>query len=59
MLHKQKYEFQTEQGSMVEVKIEARIKRVDRTDLEEILREFASCTHNFYLSLGRKISNDA
>ena len=59
MLHKQKYEFQTEQGSMVEVKIEARIKRVNRTDLEEILHEFASCTHNFYLSLGRKISNDA
>ena len=54
--HKSKYEFQTEKGSKVELEIEAKIKEMDSADLEGILHKVASCTHNFYLSLGRKIS---
>ena len=57
LLHKRKYEFQTEKGSKVELEIEAKIKEMDSTDLEEILHEVAGRTHNFYLSLGRKISD--
>ena len=54
--HSQKYEFQLEKGTSVEVKIEAKIKRLNKANLEEILHEFAICTHNFYLSLGKEIS---
>ncbi|MEY8396150.1 hypothetical protein AALB64_15270 [Lachnospiraceae bacterium 45-P1] len=56
--HKKEYEFQTRGGSKIKLEIEAKIKDVNKTDLEDILHEVARCTHNFYLSLGRKISSD-
>ncbi len=56
--HRSEYVFQVGKGSKVEVKIEAKIKDLNKSDLEEILHEYASCTHNFYLSLGRKIVGD-
>lgn len=55
--HKKEYEFQTDGGAKTKLEIEAKIKDVNKTDLENILHEVASCTHNFYLSLGRKISD--
>ena len=54
--HSKKYEFQLEKGTSAEVKIEAKIKSLNKADLEEILHELAICTHNFYLSLGKEIS---
>lgn len=54
--YENKYEFQAEKGSKVEVKIEVEIKDLCKEDWEEILHEYASCTHNFYLSLSRKIA---
>lgn len=54
--HKKKYEFQADKGSKVEIEIEAKIKDMDKADLKEILHEVAAYTHNFYLSLGRKIT---
>ena len=56
--YKKNYEFQTGKGSKGEIEIEAKIKDIDRIDLEEVLHEVAICTHNFYLSLGRKIVDD-
>ena len=49
-------EFQTENGSKVEVKIETKIKDLKKEDLEEILHKFAACSNQFYLSLGKKIA---
>lgn len=54
--HKKKYEFQTDRGSKAEITIEAKVEDVGRNDVENILHEAAICTHNFYLSLGRKIT---
>lgn len=51
------YELQTKHGSTVNVKIEAKIKDLRKEDLEEILHEYAMYTHNFYLSLGKKIAD--
>lgn len=56
--YERKYEFEAGEGSKVEVKIEAKIKELNKADREEILHEFASCTHNFYLGLGRKIADE-
>lgn len=56
--HIKDYEFTTKNGSTVKVKIEAETKNLCKGDLEEILHEYAACTHNFYLSLGRKITGD-
>lgn len=56
LFHEKKYEFQTKNGSKVEIEIEAKIEEVSKNDLEDILRETAMYTHNFYLSLGRKIA---
>ena len=58
MSYERKYEFQTERGAKVEVKIEAKIKDLHegQEELEEILHRFAASTHNFYLDLGRKIA---
>ncbi len=50
------YEFQTENGSKGEVKIETKITDLKKENLEEILHEFAVCSRQFYLSLGRKIA---
>lgn len=50
------YEFQTKKNSKVEVKIEAKIDDLHKEDLEEILHEYAVRSHNFYLSLGKKIA---
>ncbi len=57
LFHKKKYEFETKQGDKVKVKIEAKIEKTDKTALKEILHELAKCEHDFYLSLGREISN--
>lgn len=56
MDYSQKYDFQLKEGTTVEVKIEAKVKSLNKADLEEILHEFASCAHNFYLNLGKEIS---
>lgn len=55
--YKKKYEFQSDGGSKVEIEIEAKIKDMDKKDLEYILHETAKCTRNFYLGLGRKIAD--
>lgn len=34
------------------------VENLCKGDLGEILHEYATCTHNFYLSLGRKITGD-
>lgn len=52
------YEYQAKNGSKVEVKIETKIRDLCKEDLEEILHEYASCTHNSYLSLAKKIASD-
>ncbi len=52
------YEYQAKNGSKVEVKIETKIRDLHKEDLKEILHEYASCTHNSYLSLAKKIVND-
>lgn len=54
--HEKSYEFQTENGSKVEVKIEAKVKDLNRADLKETLHRYAAYTRNFYLSLGNKIA---
>lgn len=54
--HEKLYEFQAEKGSKVEVKIETKIKDLCKSDLEGILHEYARCTHNFYLSLGKTLA---
>lgn len=51
------YELEARKGSKVEVRIEAKIKDLQKEDLEEILHEYAMYTHNFYLSLGQKIAD--
>lgn len=56
LFHEKKYEFQAKNGSKVEIEIEAKIEEMSKDDLEEILHETAMHTHNFYLSLGRKIA---
>lgn len=57
LFHRKNYKFHTEQGTEVEITVEAKIKDVNKRDLENILHEVARCTHNFYLSLGRKIAS--
>lgn len=54
--HEKSYEFQVEKGSKVEVKIETKIEDLCKSDLEDILHEYARCTRNFYLSLGKMIA---
>lgn len=56
--NKKKYEFQAGRGSQVQLEIEAKIRDVDKEDMKDILHEVASCTHNFYLDLGKKIASD-
>lgn len=56
--HIKDYKFTTKNGSTVKVKIEAEVENLCKGDLGEILNEYATCTHNFYLSLGRKITGD-
>lgn len=56
--HESEYEFKTEKGSKVKVKIQAKIEDLCKEDLEEILHEYAACTHNFYLKLGKKIAGN-
>lgn len=53
--HKKSYEFETDKGSKVEVKIEAKIKELRDSDVEDILEEYRICANNFFLSLGKKI----
>lgn len=55
---KKRYEFETKNGSKVEIEIKAKIKEMSIGDTEGILHETAICTHNFYLSLGRKIAGE-
>ena len=38
------------------MKIETKITDLKKENLEEILHEFAVCSRQFYLSLGRKIA---
>ncbi|RKJ18387.1 hypothetical protein D7X48_18070 [bacterium D16-50] len=57
LCHKKKYEFRVAGGSVAEIEIEAKIKDVSKNDLEDILHEVATCTHNFYLSLDREIAD--
>lgn len=54
--NKKKYEFQAG-GSKVQLEIEVKIQDVDKEDMEDILHEVASCTRNFYLDLGKKITS--
>ena len=56
--HRKTYKFQMGNGTKSEVEIETKIEDLDKADLEEILHEFATCTHNFYLSLGKRITDD-
>lgn len=58
LLNKKKYVFQVGRGSKVQLKIEVKIQEVNKEDMEDILHEVASCTHNFYLDLGKKIASD-
>lgn len=57
LTHEKEYEFETEKGSKVKVKVEAKIEELSKEDLEEILHEFAIRSRNFYLSLGREIAD--
>ena len=54
--YENEYQFQTEKGSKVAVKIETKIEDLCKEDLEEILHEYVIRTRNFYLSLGKKIA---
>lgn len=58
LLSKKEYEFQAGGGSKVRLEIEAKIREVNKEDIEDILHEVAICTHNFYLGLGKKIVKD-
>ena len=58
LLNKKKYKFQAGRGSKVQLEIEAKIQEVKKEDMEDILHEVASCTHNFYLDLGKKIASE-
>ena len=58
LLNKKKYEFQAGRESKVQLEIEVKIQEVNKEDMEDILHEVASCTHNFYLDLGKKIASE-
>lgn len=58
LLNKKKYKFQADRGSKVQLEIEAKIQEVNKEDMKDILHEVASCTHNFYLDLGKKIASE-
>ncbi|MCM1246458.1 MAG: hypothetical protein NC293_12525 [Roseburia sp.] len=53
---KKEYNFTTEKGSEVKVKIEVKIEKLSEGDVEDILHEYAIRSRNFYLDLGREIS---
>lgn len=55
--HEKTYELQAKNGSKVNVKIEAKIENLRKEDFEEILHEYAMYTHNFYLSLGKTLTD--
>lgn len=56
MLDKKIYKFQASRGSKVQLEIEVKIQELNKEDMEDILHEVASCSHNFYLDLGKKIA---
>lgn len=49
------YVIEVKSGSKVYITIKVKIENLHNTDLEEILHEYAVCTHNFYLDLANKI----
>lgn len=58
LLNKKKYKFQARRGSKMKLEIEVKIQELNKEDMEDILHEVASCSHNFYLDLGKKIASD-
>jgi aspartate carbamoyltransferase regulatory subunit len=58
LLHyEKKYQYDSPHGSNTEITMTANIKNLNKDDLQEIVHEFASRTHNFYICLGNEINN--
>lgn len=51
------YDFVCSGGSTLKVVISAEIKDLNKSDLQELLHEFANAHKSFYLGLGNEINN--
>ena len=51
------YKLELNNSSEIDVNISVNIKALNRKDFEDILTEYAKCTHNFYLYLAEHIKN--
>lgn len=54
---KKKYQYESPNGSNTEITMTANIKNLNKDDLQNIVHEFASSSHNFYIRLGNEINN--